>query len=107
MCDMSRITGFTMASSCIRDIPRLKVRIGRREIHLLHTTPRNMATAGRKSGTVIQALRYLGQDQVSDQARAAIARQLSSAERSALQKYLIYAPAWIADFLHPAIATSS
>jgi hypothetical protein len=85
----------------LTDGPSRKVKIGRREIHLLHTTPRNMATAGRKSGTVIQALRYLGQDQVSDQVRAIIARQLSSAERLALQKDIVHAPAWIADFLHP------
>ncbi len=66
-----------------------------------------MSTAGRKSGTVIQALRYLGQDQVNDQVGAIIARQLSSAERLALQKDHIHAPAWIADFLHPITAASS
>lgn len=38
---------------------------------------------------------------------AIIARQLSSAERLALQKDLIHAPAWIADFLHPITAASS
>jgi hypothetical protein len=90
----------------LTDGPSRKVKIGRREIHLLHTTPRNMATAGRKSGTVIQALRYLGQDQVSDQVRAIIARQLSSAERLALQKDLVHAPAWIADFLHPLLTAN-
>lgn len=90
----------------LTDGPSRKVKIGRREIHLLHTTPRNMATAGRKSGTVIQALRYLGQDQVSDQARAIIARQLSSAERLALQKDIVHAPAWIADFLHPVLTAN-
>jgi hypothetical protein len=37
---------------------------GQREIILKHTTPRNLATAGRKSGTVIQALRHLGQRHV-------------------------------------------
>ena len=90
----------------LTDGPSRKVKIGRREIHLLHTTPRNMATAGRKSGTVIQALRYLGQDQVSDQVMAIIARQLSSAERLALQKDIVHAPAWIADFLHPLLTAN-
>lgn len=85
----------------LTDGPSRKVKIGRREIHLEHTTPRNMATAGRKSGTIIQGLRYLGQDQVNDQVRATIARHISPAERQALQKDLIHAPAWVADFLHP------
>src|SRR5260221_637340 len=34
------------------------VKMGGQEIVLKHTTPRNMATAGRVSGTVIQALRH-------------------------------------------------
>jgi hypothetical protein len=33
----------------LTDGPARKVKIGRREILLLHTTPRNMATAGRKT----------------------------------------------------------
>lgn len=90
----------------LTDGPSRKVKIGRREIHLKHTTPGNMATAGRKSGTVIQALRYLGKDQVNDQVRASIDRQLPPAERQALQKDLVHAPAWIADFLHPLFATA-
>jgi hypothetical protein len=85
----------------LTDGPTRKVRIGRREIHLQHTTPRNMATAGRKSGTIIQALRHLGQDQINDQVRAIIGRQLSPIERQLLQKHLAYAPGWISDFLRP------
>src|SRR5205823_4719305 len=37
-----------------------RVRIGRQEIILKRTTPRQMATAGRLSGLVIQALKHLG-----------------------------------------------
>ena len=85
----------------LTDGPTRKVRIGRREIHLQHTTPRNMATAGRKSGIVIQALRYLGQDQVNDQVLATLRRHITAADRPALQKDLVHAPAWIADLLRP------
>jgi hypothetical protein len=42
------------------------VMIGNRQIILKRTTPRNMATAGKISGLVIQALRYLGQTHVDD-----------------------------------------
>ena len=35
------------------------VQVGKRQIILKHTTPRNMATAEKSSGLVIQALRHL------------------------------------------------
>jgi len=91
----------------LTDGPSRKVKIGRREICLQHTTPRNMATAGRESGTVIQALRYLGQNQVDDRARAALHRHLGKVDQSALKKDLAYAPAWIADLLQPMLAPAS
>lgn len=91
----------------LTDGPSRKVKIGRREIHLLHTTPRNMATAGRKSGTVIQALRYLGQDQVNANVLAALRRYITDVDRPTLRKDLVYAPAWVADLLHPITAASS
>lgn len=85
----------------LTDGPARKVKIGKREIILQHTTPRNMATAGRKSGTFIQALRYLGQDQVDDQVLATLRRQIADGDRAAIRKDLIHAPAWIADLLRP------
>lgn len=85
----------------LTDGPARKVKIGRREIILQHTTPRNMATAGRKSGTFIQALRYLGQDQVDDQVLATLRRQIADDDRPAIRKDLRHAPAWIADLLRP------
>ena len=85
----------------LTDGPARKVKIGKREIILQHTTPRNMATAGRKSGTLIQALRYLGQDQVDDQVLATLRRQIADDDRAAIRKDLCHAPAWIADLLRP------
>src|SRR3989304_5682273 len=43
-----------------------RVQLGKRQIILKHTTPRNVATAGRNSGLVIQALRWLGKKHVDD-----------------------------------------
>ena len=85
----------------LTDGPARKVKIGKREILLQHTTPRNMATAGRKSGTLIQALRYLGQDQVDKKILATIRRQITDSDRPILRDDLRYAPAWIADLLRP------
>lgn len=85
----------------LTDGPARKVRIGKREIILQHTTPRNMATAGRKSGTLIQALRYLGRNQVDDQVLAKLRRQIADEDRPGIRKDLRHAPAWIADLLRP------
>ena len=83
----------------LTDGPARKVKIGKREIILQHTTPRNMATAGRMSGTLIQALRYLGKDQVDDQVIAKLSRHITDTDRPAIRKDLVHAPAWIADLL--------
>ena len=83
----------------LTDGPPRKVSMGKREIILQHTTPRNMATAGRISGTIIQALRHLGQDQVDDQVRAILHRNLANSDRSVILKDLMHAPAWIAEIL--------
>ena len=85
----------------LTDGPARKVVLGKREIILQHTTPRNMATAGRKSGTIIQALRYLGKDQVDDRVMAILRRQISDDERPKIHKDLRHAPEWIADLLRP------
>ena len=73
------------------------VQIGRRQIILKHTTPRNMATAGRISGLVIQALRHLGRKSVDQQVITRLGRRLDTDARKQLIKDIRYAPAWIAD----------
>ncbi len=73
-----------------------EVRVGRMQVVLKKTTPRQMATAGRISGTVIQALRWLGQRNVDDTTIARLRRRLSETERKQLLKDLRYAPTWVA-----------
>ncbi len=75
------------------------VQIGKRQIILKHTTPRNMATAGKSSGLVIQALRHLGRKKVDQQIIARLNRRLDDAARKQLMKDIRYAPAWIADII--------
>lgn len=83
----------------LTDGPSRRVKFGQQEIVLKRTTPRNMATAGRKSGTVIQALRHIGQRNVNDKTLAILKRQLTKQDRAQLLKDLRYAPSWIADIL--------
>jgi hypothetical protein len=75
------------------------VQIGKQTITLKQTTPRNMATAGRISGLVIQALRHLKQPNVDDQMIKKISKRLSSEDKSVLLADAPLAPAWIADIM--------
>ena len=73
------------------------VQVGSRQIILKHTTPRNMAAAGRISGLVIQALRYLGKGHVDDQIIQRLNRRLDDNAKAQLMRDIRYAPSWIAD----------
>ena len=75
------------------------VQIGKRQIILKNTTPRNMATAGRISGLVIQALRHLGRENVDQQIIAQLGRRLDDDARQQLMQDIRYATAWIADII--------
>jgi Family of unknown function (DUF6088) len=74
-----------------------KIKVGRQEIILQQTTPKNMATAGRTSGLVIQALRYLGQKHMDESHVDRLRKRLSSTDREKLITDIRYAPAWIGD----------
>ena len=81
----------------LTDGPNRKVQVGKRTIVLKRTTPRNMATAGRISGLVIQALRYLKQKNVDPAIIAKLKRRLSDEDKGILMSDIRYAPGWIGD----------
>jgi hypothetical protein len=70
--------------------------IGSRQIVLRPSTPRNLATAGRISGLVIQALRHLGQAEIDEQVLQQLRRRLTSDDMAILMEDISFAPAWIA-----------
>ena len=80
----------------LTDGPSRHVRIGNQEIHLKRTTPRNMATAGKTSGLIIQALRYLGQSGTTPGVIRTLRQRLNTKERAEIMKDIRYAPAWVA-----------
>lgn len=65
-----------------------------REIVLKQTTPRTMQTAGRISGTVIAALRWLGQDAVDSDIIDKLRRRLSDQDKAILREDAPRAPAY-------------
>jgi hypothetical protein len=84
----------------LTDGPSRRVRIDGREIVLKQTTPRNLATAGRASGLVIQALRWLGKHNVDDRTVAKLKRNLKPEDKAVLLEDAHLAPAWIAAIFH-------
>jgi hypothetical protein len=83
-----------------------RVRLGKLDIVLKQTSPRNMATAGGISGLVIQALRDLGKMHVTGDTVQRLDRKLSPDDRKQLAKDFAYAPAWIVDVMRR-LATKS
>ena len=68
-------------------------------IQLRHTTPRNIAAAGRFSGLLIQALRSLGKEHVTSERLARLKEKVPLKERLQLLKDLPLAPAWMHAFM--------
>lgn len=83
----------------LTDGPMRKLQVGNRTILLKHTTPKNMVTAGRISGTVFQALRWLGKDNLDDNVIAALNDRLTSREKTQLLADIKYAPVWVAQVI--------
>jgi len=83
----------------LTDGPSRIVKIGSMTIQLRRTTPRNMATAGRLSGLVIQALRALGKEHITPGRIEHLKRTLPAEKRRELVKDVKLAPAWMHTFL--------
>lgn len=79
----------------LTDGPARTVKIGKTTIQLRRTTPRNMAAAGRLSGLIIQALRELGEKNVTQDRIAHLRRTIPAGKRRELLKDVRLAPAWM------------
>ena len=83
----------------LTDGRRRTVQVGGQIIELRHAAPRFLAGAGRIEGTVIQALRYLGPDQIGADTVARLRQTLTSGEKEALRREALNAPGWLAPTL--------
>jgi len=72
-----------------------KVKLGRLLIELRPTTPRRVAAAGRTSGLVFAALRYLGKTHITPERIAHLRKTLSVDDRRQLLADLPSAPVWL------------
>ena len=83
-----------------------RIHLGKLQIILKRTTPRNMVTAGKVSGLVIQAFRHLGQGHVDDNILNALRHRLSAADKRQLLKDFRFAPGWIARLMRQVADTA-
>lgn len=77
-----------------------QVMIKRLPVTLRQTSTKNLATAGRVSGTVIQALKFLRREHVGHEAVQILRGRLTPAEKRQLVKDIPLAPAWMAPIFH-------
>jgi len=79
-----------------------KIKIGNVEISFKKTTPKNMATAGTVTGLVIQALRFIGKEKITDEIRNKLKKTVTEKESLKRLKLDIekgLAPDWIAKII--------
>lgn len=79
----------------LTDGPSRTIKIGATTIQLRRTTPKNMATAGRLSGLLVQALRELGKENVTVERIDHLKRIIPLHARQELLKDIRFAPEWM------------
>jgi hypothetical protein len=78
----------------LTDGPPRTVQLGRRVIRLKHASPKNLVAAGTNAGTIVQALRYVGETaapKLIDAARSKLSKQ----DRQQLLRGATYAAGWM------------
>ena len=96
-----------MKAVFLTDGPTRRVQVGRQEIILKRTTPRTMASAGRITGLVAQALRFLGPTRADAAALTKLRARLTDKDKTQLRADLRYQPAWIAQMLRQLTETGA
>lgn len=86
--------------------PSRSKQIGRQSIFMRNAAAKNLAGAGRPTGTVFQALRYLGKDGVDDDVVARLSRALDADTRAALVQDAVRAPGWMRSVVHKIAAVA-
>jgi Family of unknown function (DUF6088) len=74
-----------------------KIKVAPLEIIFKRTTPRQMATAGRLSGLLIQGFRSMGEKHIKPKHIEGLRNRIPADERAKILEDLAFAPAW----MHP------
>lgn len=81
----------------LTDGPTRRVMIRKLPVTLKQTTPARLATAGRVSGTVAQALRFLRKERVDDAIVEKLRERLTEDDKKQLLRDIPLVPAWVGE----------
>lgn len=84
-----------------------KVKVGKLEIVFKKTTPKNMAMAGRISGLVVQAIKFMGKDHIDQKKISKIRKKLTIEDKKILKEDADLAPVWIRKIIRQNILEES
>lgn len=82
-----------------------RVILGKQTLIFRRASPKVMRTAGRVSGTVIQALKHLGQEAITPAMVRQLRRVLKADSREVMLRDLKYAPVWIRNVIKQVLST--
>ena len=72
-----------------------RISLGKQIIELKHAAPKKMAIANKPIGTVVQALRHLGRDNIDVATIQKLKTSLSGDDKAELRKHLDAVPDWM------------
>jgi hypothetical protein len=96
-------TQIPMNAVYLTDGAARKITIGKRTILFKKTTPRNLAAIGEISGMVIQGLRALGKNELTQEETSQIVEILKKEKSERLRHDIRLAPEWIRSIMNAAL----
>jgi hypothetical protein len=75
--------------------PSKQIKIGKRTIQFKHARPKEIYADSEISGLVVQSLRFLGKDNISDDIIRHLKQKLSNGEKKELMKNIHFSAEWI------------
>ena len=95
LCALGLSTQVPMKLVFLTDGAPREIKLGKRSIKLKKTTPKNLSAKGEISRLVIQALREIGKERLTDEEEAKIVALLKEEDQKDLLHDIALAPAWI------------
>lgn len=83
--------------------PKKTITIGKQEIILKPTTPKNMVGAGTKAGLILHALKQIGKENITDEMIEHIKNQIEEKDIKHIKKQIQFAPIWVAKIMRTLI----
>ena len=80
-----------------------KIKVGKNIITFKTTTPKNLSAVGEISKLVIQALRTIGKENVTEEDKEKIQKLLKEEKLTRLQHDIRLAPVWIKEIMKPVL----